>query len=67
MTGCSIIYKPNSVEDNEPNSFSCKRMPKYFDVETIPEQLNENTIKNSEREWLFVGADEPPIQYSKII
>ena len=81
MTGCSIIYKANSVEDNEPNSFSCKGMPKYFDVsevntphhsnksmgepvlvnsssfknlETILEQLNENTIKNSEREWLFL-------------
>ena len=39
----------------------------FKNLETIPEQLNENTIKNSEREWLFVGADEPPIQYSKII
>ena len=35
-----------------PNSFK--------NLETIMEQLHENAIKNSEREWLFVGADGPP-------
>ena len=87
MTGCSIVSKANAVEDSEPNPFSCKGIPKYFDVgevntpnhanismgelvldnpnifknlEMILERLHENAIKNSEREWLFVGADKPP-------
>ena len=34
-----------------PNSFK--------NLETILDQLHEN-IENSEREWLFVGADGPP-------
>ena len=35
-----------------PNSFKNLGM--------ILEQLHENAIKNSEREWFFVGADGPP-------
>ena len=35
-----------------PNSFK--------NLETILDQLHENIIENSEREWLFVGADGPP-------
>ena len=30
--GCSIVSKANLAEDSEPNSFSCKGIPKYFDV-----------------------------------
>ena len=32
----------------------------FKNLEMILEQLHENAIKNSEREWLFVGADKPP-------
>ena len=35
-----------------PNSFK--------NLEAILDQLHENIMENSEREWLFVGADGPP-------
>ena len=56
--GCSIVSKANLVEDSEPNSFSCKGIPKYFDVDEInapshvnismgePVLLNPNSFKN---------------------
>ena len=53
------INGPNHVQISmgepilvNPNSFK--------NLETILDQLHENIIENSEREWLFVGADGPP-------
>ena len=39
---CSIVSKANLVEDNEPSSFSCKGIPKYFGVGevNIPNHVN---------------------------
>ena len=42
--GDLVLVNPNSLKN----------------LEVILEQLHENAIKNSEREWLFSGAGRPP-------
>ena len=39
-----VLVNPNSLKN----------------LEVIMEQLHENAIKNSEREWLFSGAGRAP-------
>ena len=71
--GCSIVSKANLVEHSEPNPFSCKGIPKYFDVGELsipnhakismdePVLVNPNSFKNLETILeQFVGANGPP-------